>query len=103
MEPWLGETAQELAKASLSTCSVIDFEAILIDGAFPETIRHQLVERVRRYLATQDTRGLIVPRIEAGRVGGNARTLGAASGPIVAQYLLNTNTFHTTEIVDQAG
>ncbi|MGB3690355.1 MAG: ROK family transcriptional regulator [Jannaschia helgolandensis] len=103
VEPWLGETAQELAKASLSTCSVIDFEAILIDGAFPETIRHQLVERVRRYLATQDTRGLIVPRIEAGRVGGNARTLGAASGPIVAQYLLNTNTFHTTEIVDQAG
>lgn len=101
VEPWLGETAQELAKASLSTCSVIDFEAILIDGAFPETIRHQLVERVRRYLATQDTRGLIVPRIEVGRVGGNARTLGAASGPIVAQYLLNTNTFHTAEIAGQ--
>ncbi len=30
---------QELAKASLSTCSVIDIEAVLIDGAFPPKVR----------------------------------------------------------------
>lgn len=91
VEPWLGETAQELAKASLSVCAVIDFEAILIDGAFPPDIRAALVERVRRYLATQDTRGLIPPRIEAGTIGGNARAIGAACGPIFSQYLLDTN------------
>ncbi|SEK77357.1 ROK family transcriptional regulator [Pacificibacter marinus] len=91
VEPWLGQTAQELAKASLSTCSVIDFEAILIDGAFPAEIRHELVERVRRYIANQDTRGLIPPQIESGNIGGNARAIGAASGPIFAQYFLNTN------------
>ncbi|KJZ21248.1 ROK family transcriptional regulator [Loktanella sp. S4079] len=91
VEPWLGQTAQELAKASLSTCAVIDFEAILIDGSFPEEIREELVERVRRYIATQDTRGLIPPAIEAGSIGGNARALGAASGPIFSQFLLNTN------------
>lgn len=92
VDPWIGETAQELAKASLSTCAVIDFEAILIDGAFPENVRTALVERVRRYLATQDTRGLIPPSIEAGTIGGNARALGAACGPIFSQYLLDTNT-----------
>lgn len=91
VEPWLGQTAQELAKASLSVCSVIDFEAILIDGAFPPEIRSELVERVRRYLINQDTRGLIPPRIEVGNVGINARAIGAASGPIFSQYLLNTN------------
>lgn len=91
VEPWIGETAQELAKASLSICSVIDFEAILIDGTFPAEIRDKLVERVRRYLLTQDTRGLIAPEIEAGTVGDNARAIGAASAPIFAQYLLNTN------------
>ncbi|SFI54899.1 ROK family transcriptional regulator [Jannaschia pohangensis] len=91
VEPWLGQTAQDLAKAALSACSVIDFEAIVIDGAFPAAIREDLVDRVRRYIVHQDTRGLIPPRIEAGTVGGNARAIGAASGPILSQYLLDTN------------
>lgn len=89
--PWIGETAQELAKASLSICSVIDFEAIVIDGAFPSEVRGELVERVRRYIENQDTRGLIKPRIEAGSVGENARSIGAASNPVFAQFFLNTN------------
>lgn len=91
VEPWIGETAQELAKASLSVCAVIDFEAVLIDGAFPPAVRTELVERVRRYLVNQDTRGLIAPKIEPGSVGGNARAIGAASSPIFTQFLLNTN------------
>lgn len=91
VDPWIGQTAQELAKASLSICSVIDFEAILIDGAFPAEVRERLVERTRRYLSTQDKRGLIEPRIEAGSIGHNARGIGAASSPIFSQFLLNTN------------
>jgi predicted NBD/HSP70 family sugar kinase len=91
VDPWIGETAQELAKASLSVCAVIDFEAILIDGSFPPAVRERLVERVRRYLINQDTRGLIPPRIEEGSVGGNARSIGAASSPIFSQFLLNRN------------
>lgn len=91
VDPWIGETAQELAKAALSICSVIDFEAILIDGAFPDTVRQELVKRVRRYLITQETRGLLPPRIEEGAIGFNARAIGAASGPIFSQFLLNTN------------
>ena len=91
VDPWIGETAQELAKATLSICSVIDFEAILVDGAFPPEIREELVERIRRYLVNQDKRGLIAPSVEIGTVGENARAIGAASGPIFAEYLLNTN------------
>lgn len=91
VDPWLGQTAQELAKAALSVCSVVDFEAILIDGAFPADVRQELVERVRRYLVNQDTRGLIVPRIEEAVVGQDAREIGAASGPIFSQFFLNTH------------
>jgi predicted NBD/HSP70 family sugar kinase len=91
VEPWLLQTAQELAKASLSICSVIDFEAILIDGSFPASLREDLVARVRRYVATQDTRGLVPPKIEAGSIGGNARARGAACEPIRAQFFLNTS------------
>ena len=91
VEPWIGQTAQELAKAALSICSVIDFEAVLIDGAFPPDVRDQLVERTQRYLINQDKRGLIEPKIEAGSIGHNARAIGAASSPIFSQFLLNTN------------
>lgn len=89
VDPWIGQTAQELAKAAMSTCSVIDFEAILIDGAFPQEIRDELVTRVRRYVVNQDTRGLIPPRIEAGSIGHKARAIGAATRPISAQFMLN--------------
>ena len=91
VEPWLGATAQELAKAALSICSVIDFKAILIDGAFPEEVRQELVERVSRYIVNQDKRGLISPDIEVGSVGVNARAIGAASNPVFRQFFLNTN------------
>ena len=91
VDPWIGETAQELAKAALSICSVVDFEAIVIDGAFPAAVREELVERVRRYLVNQDARGLIMPQIETGSIGGNARAIGAASTPIFSQFFLNMN------------
>lgn len=91
VEPWIGRTAQELAKASLSVCAVIDFEAILIDGAFPDAIKQELVERTRRYLVNQDMRGLIAPRVEAGVVGFNARAIGAATSPLFERYFMNGN------------
>jgi predicted NBD/HSP70 family sugar kinase len=91
VEPWIRQTAQELAKAALSTCAVIDFEAILIDGGLPADVKRTLVDRTRRYISNQDTRGLIPPRIEAGEMGRKAREIGAACGPIWSQFLLKSN------------
>ncbi|MBQ2260497.1 MAG: ROK family transcriptional regulator [Loktanella sp.] len=89
--PWLDQTARELAKASLSTCAVIDFEAIVIDGAFPATIRNKLVDKISQCIKSEDTRGLILPVIESGSIGSKARALGAACSPVRAQFLLNSN------------
>ena len=92
LDQWLDHTAQELAKASLSTCAVIDFEAVLIDGAFPQSVKQNLVTRLRTYLEMQDTRGLLVPQIEQGVIGRNARAIGAACRPVFSQFFLNTHT-----------
>jgi len=70
---------------------VIDFEAVIIDGGFPDAVRDRLVARVAQELVRLDSRGLSLPRIEAGQVGGNARALGAACGPVFSRYLLNTH------------
>lgn len=90
-DPWLDEAASALAQASLAACAVIDFEAVLIDGALPAGIREELVRRTRRGIAALDARGLIPPVIEPGRTGANARPIGAASGPLFAQFLLDTH------------
>ncbi|PTX56168.1 MarR family transcriptional regulator [Litoreibacter ponti] len=89
--PWLDETGAAIAQACVSVASVIDFEAVIIDGAFPEEIRTRLVAAVREKLPHEDSRGLILPEIEEGSIGREARGIGAASGPIFAQYFLNTN------------
>lgn len=91
VDPWIETVAEALARASLATCAVIDFEAIVIDGALPETVRADLVARVARKIAGLDTRGLILPQIRAGAIGAQARALGAASGPVLAQFLMNTH------------
>lgn len=89
--PWLDETGENLARAALAVCSVIDFEAVVIDGAFPPAIRRSLIDRVRKALEHLDGRGLILPSAEEGSVGADARGIGAASLPIFANFMLNTN------------
>ncbi|MEM9434939.1 MAG: ROK family transcriptional regulator [Pseudomonadota bacterium] len=88
--PWIEDTALEVAKASLMACSVIDFEAVVIDGPFPSDVRAQLIEKVRENLHQQDIRGLIAPMIEEGSIGPDAREIGAACGPMFSQYFLDT-------------
>jgi len=91
VDAWIETSALHLAKAALTVCAVIDFEAVLIDGAFPIDVKDRLIARAGELINTFDTRGIFTPRIEAGIVGRNARALGAASAPIFSQYLLNTH------------
>ncbi|WP_299550222.1 ROK family transcriptional regulator [uncultured Tateyamaria sp.] len=89
VQPWLEQAADALALASVASCAVIDVEAVVIDGAMPNSIRARLVEMTRAALATKDMRGLIPPVTVAGQIGGNARGIGAAAGPIIGQLLLD--------------
>ena len=91
VDEWVNETAPYLARAALTVCAVVDFEAVLIDGAFPPSVREKLVARTRHEMERLDSRGLFPPAIEEGIVGANARAPGAASFPIFSRYLLNTH------------
>ncbi len=93
VEAWIAQAARPLAQAAVAACSVIDFQAVLLDGGFPESVRARLVERVREEIARIDTQGITVPEILEGSVGPEARVIGAASLPISAQYLLTRPAF----------
>ena len=91
--PWISDTARHLALAAVAVCSVIDFEAVLIDGAFPEPVRARLVEMTRRAMTDVDTQGIAPPRVEEASVGRNARVIGSAALPILSKYLLSQSAF----------
>ncbi|HLW93625.1 MAG TPA: ROK family transcriptional regulator [Roseiarcus sp.] len=86
LDEWLEETARALAYACLAAISVLDFEAVVIDGAMPVAIRARLVARVAEIYETLDRRGLVDPLIRAGSVGADARALGGAALPLLANF-----------------
>ncbi|QKV20503.1 ROK family transcriptional regulator [Oricola thermophila] len=89
LSDWIEMTGESLAIAAVSVCSVIDFEAVLVDGGFPAAVGERIVAAARRSLDTVDWQGIEKPNIQRAEVGANARVLGAASLPLFARYLLS--------------
>jgi predicted NBD/HSP70 family sugar kinase len=89
LDIWLEQTAKFLAHAAVATMSVIDFEAIIIDGAMPANVRASLVKKTREALTRQDLRGLPKFTIEEGSIGSDARAMGAASLSLFANYIID--------------
>ena len=91
LDEWIEDTARHLAWAIVASSSVIDFQAAVIDGAFPSDIRQKIVDAIRLEVEKLDTRGISEPDILEGIVGRGARALGGASLPLFALYLLDQN------------
>ncbi|MXQ06586.1 ROK family protein [Alphaproteobacteria bacterium GH1-50] len=86
--PWIDKTARNLAIASLSIASVVEVEAILIDGAMPDDVRQRLAAATDRHFGELDLTGLDRPRIETASVGRRARSIGAALLPIHSRFFV---------------
>jgi predicted NBD/HSP70 family sugar kinase len=93
LAPWIQRTGESLAIGAAAICSVIDFEAVLVDGAFPASVRARIVAAARKALADIDTQGIAPPRIEQSSVGRNARVVGSAALPTLSKYLLSQPAF----------
>ncbi len=91
LDIWIEHTARSLAIAITSVCSVIDFEAVIVDGGFPADVCERVVAATRAAISELDLQGIERPRIEQGRVGSAARAIGAASLPLFSRYLLDQN------------
>lgn len=91
LDLWIDHTARGLAIAITSVCSVIDFEAVIVDGGFPKDVCAKIVEATRKATLKLDLQGIAPPHIEQGVVGSAARAIGAASLPLFSRYLLDQN------------
>ena len=91
LDQWIETTAKYLAAAITSACSVIDFEAAIVDGGLPADVRSRLVSAAIEELGKLDLQGIKEPQVFEGVIGSGARALGGASLPLLARYLLDQN------------
>ena len=92
LDAWIDRSARNLAHAIVSALSVMDFEAVVVDGAMPPSVTQQLVNAVRQRLREVDLQGVVLPPVEAGQVGRQARTIGAAATILCEDYMIDQNT-----------
>lgn len=84
---WIDRVASALAYALVAAVSVVDLQAIVIDGIMPAGVRRRVVERVRERVGGLERRGLRPFAVVEGTVGARGPALGAASLPFLAKFM----------------
>ncbi|TAG11578.1 MAG: ROK family transcriptional regulator [Rhodobacterales bacterium] len=91
LDSWMTGAAEGLASAILSASTLLEMQAVLIDGWMPVEIRAEIVRRTEAAFFRLDLSGVEPPVIRAGTVGAEARALGAAAIPLSQRYLIDQN------------
>lgn len=89
LEQWIDESSFGLTQAIISSCSVIDFETVIIDGSFSQSICQKIVNQVQKNILSLQTSGIQVPTISTGTLGLGARSLGAACIALSNQFMID--------------
>jgi predicted NBD/HSP70 family sugar kinase len=93
LDAWIKDSSIHLAQAIVSSVSVVDFEAAIIDAACPPDVRTRLVERTKVQVAELDQQGLSPFSIVEGTIGSDARAIGGASLPLLANFAVDREIF----------
>ena len=91
LSAWLDAAAEGLASAILSASTLMELEAVIIDGWMPPCIRAEITRRTKAAFHRLDLAGIDPPQIREGTVGAQARSLGAAAIPLSQRYLIDQN------------
>jgi len=86
LHAWIEETAAALAYASVAAISVLDFEAIVVDGEMPAAVRNRLTTRTAQIFEGLDRRGLSDVAFAPGTIGPDAGAIGGAALPLVKAF-----------------
>jgi len=89
-DSWADEAAYALAFAVINGQCYLDTPVSIIDGRLPEFLMTRLVDKIRIALQTFDLSGIELPQIQQGRLGMNARPLGAAILPLHHYFSLSS-------------
>ncbi len=83
---WLDDCADSLVVPLLSMASLLDVQAIILDGNLPKTLIEALVARLRPLLASATPEARQPPELRLGSSGNHAAALGAALLPLHSRH-----------------
>lgn len=86
LDEWIEEVAQSLAFAITASVAVVDVDTVVIDGAFPESVRARIIKATQKALGGLNRQGLTPFRLVAGTIGDAARAMGGATLPLLANF-----------------
>ncbi|THD48853.1 MAG: ROK family transcriptional regulator [Bradyrhizobium sp.] len=86
LEEWIDRAAFALAYATVTAISVIDVQAVIIDGVMPKAVRERLTLKVAQKVESFDRRGLSDVTIAEGAIGADARAIGGAALPLIKTF-----------------
>ena len=86
LDLWIEEVAESLAYAIVAAIAVIDVETVVVDGAFPVSVRKQIIERTRLAIDNVNRQGLSPFTLVEGSLGNGARAMGGAAIPLLANF-----------------
>jgi predicted NBD/HSP70 family sugar kinase len=89
LREWQEDCAEALAQAIIGAASVVDVEAIIIDGILPPGPLAATVSLVRSFVAALAPEGFVAPVIRQGELGPSAAAVGAAVLPFYANFAPN--------------
>ena len=86
-EEWCGLAADALAFAAIAGTSFIEAEEVVLDGVLQRALLHRLLSATKARLRAYNLEGIVVPELRLGRIGFDARAVGAAILPMIAHFL----------------
>lgn len=86
VDEWLEDCAEALVNPLLSISSLLDLQAIVVDGNLPRTLVERLVERLRALLGENAPEARRPPALRLGTGGRDAAAVGAALLPLHSSY-----------------
>jgi predicted NBD/HSP70 family sugar kinase len=102
LDGWIEDAASALAYATVAAISLVDFEAIVIDGALPATVRERVTARTAEVFAGLDRRGLSDVDIVSGSIGADAGSIGGAALPLIKHFARDREVLFK-DAISQAG
>ena len=93
VDAWVTQTARTLATAAVSAAAIVDVDMAVVDGGFPDSIKQEILVRMRAALLQLDTQEISPITVYPGRLGRDAAAMGAAYQPILAAHFLEGSSF----------
>lgn len=92
-QTWLRHASNALAQCAASASSLLDLDAVVMDGSVHPDLMQALVAQTQERLASYRFDGIHQPSLQRGLVGPHARALGSALLPLQTEFFPDKNLF----------